>query len=96
MVVDQWLTRPKMDVKRTLEASGLCNQYHEGTYDLQCKCTDPKRDEGLQSKNKLPDKLLQENVSLQMLNIHLESCVLTLIMVLNRVITYLGRNFLPY
>ncbi len=90
------ITRPKMDVKRTLEASGLCNHYHKGTYDLQCKCTDPKRDKELQSKHKLLDELLQEYVSLQMLNIHLESCILTLIMVLNRVTTYLGRNFLPY
>lgn len=63
---------------------------HEGKYDVQCKFTDAK------TKNKLSDKLLQEYVSLQMINIHLESCILTLIMVLNRVITYLGHNFLPY
>lgn len=93
-VADQ-LTRPKMDVKRTLEAS-VCNQYHEGKYGIQCKCIDPKRDKQLQSKHKLLDKLFQEGVSLQITNIHLVPRILILITLSNRVITYLGHNFLPY
>lgn len=50
-----------------------------------------KREKGSQSTHTFSDKL-----TLQMINIHLGWCRWTLIMVLNRVITSLGHNFLLY
>lgn len=50
--------------------------------------SEPKKDKGFQSTHKLSDQIFQDYVSLQMVNIHIKTCILTLIMVFNRVITY--------
>lgn len=82
------LTRPNVDVNMTLVLDATNGTRENMTWNASVMLKTARRDCKRQT--------LQGSASSQMKNTHLESCLLNVILVLNRVIIYLDHSFLPY